>query len=402
MKRLVATLTLLATIPMAACSSSSDRTTRSPGGTTMSTDDTTRPADCAPPTLPPGTAIGDAVVHWTDACVPFVRTPEARFADLPDFPYAAHFQEVDGLRMAYVDEGPRDGQVVLLLHGEPSWSYLYRKMIPILTHAGYRVIAPDMIGMGRSDKPIQFTDYTYLHHVRWVGEFITALDLHDVTAFVQDWGSLIGLRVIGDHPDRFARVVVGNGRLPVLPAGIKPVTIPEPLVSNDEWTLPFHADAPEIPVTPSPFVPSRFVQWVVFALAGSQLRASDVIDALTTTHLSPAELAAYDAPFPDRIHMTGPRVFPSLINTISETPTNQGAREVFNAWTKPLLTLFGRRDPNLGTDAIQAEMRDTVPGAVGQPHHAYPDAGHFVQEDVGPDLAHRIDAFIRANPLPQS
>lgn len=402
MRRITGALALLAAISLTACSTSSDRTTRTTRGTTMTASDTTRPADCPEPTLPTGTELGNAVLHWTKACVPFVRTPEARFADLPDFPYDPHYQQVDGLRMAYIDEGPRDGQVVLLLHGEPSWSFLYRKMIPILTNAGYRVIAPDMIGMGRSDKPVQFADYSYLHHVRWVSEFIAALDLHDVTAFVQDWGSLIGLRVIGDHPDRFARVVVGNGRLPVLPAGLKPVAIPEPLVSNDEWTLPFHSDSPDIPVTPSPFVAPRFVQWVVFALAGSKLRASDVIDALATVPLSHAELAAYDAPFPERIYMTGPRVFPSLINTISETPTNQGAREVFNAWTKPLLTLFGRRDPNLGTDAIQAEMRDHVPGAVGQPHHAYPDAGHFVQEDVGPDLAHRVDAFIRASPLPQS
>lgn len=402
MKRLIGVLVLIATVSLPACSSSGDHATRSPGGSAMTSDATTRPADCPPVQLPTGTELGDAVLHWTEGCVPFVRTPEARFADLPDFPYEPHYQEVDGLRMAYVDEGPRDGQVVLLLHGEPSWSFLYRKMIPIFTHAGYRVIAPDMIGMGRSDKPVQFADYTYLHHVRWVSEFIAALDLHDVTAFVQDWGSLIGLRVIGDHPDRFARVVVGNGRLPVLPAGLKPAALPETIVSNDEWTLPFRADAPTIPVPPNPFVGERFAQWVVFALAGSKLRASDVIDALTTTKLSRAELDAYDAPFPERIYMTGPRVFPSLVNTVSEPPTNAGARAVFDAWTKPLLTLFGRRDPNLGTDAIQAEMRDHVPGAVGQPHHAYPDAGHFVQEDVGPDLAHRVDAFIRANPRPQS
>ena len=405
MKRLATTITLLALVGTAACSSTTGTDPKT-GGTTMTTaqdtSTTERPAGCAPEQLPPGTPLGDATLRWTTGCMPFVRTPDARFAALPDFPYEPHYAEVDGLRMAYIDEGPRDGQVVLLLHGEPTWSYLYRHMIPILSRAGYRVIAPDMIGMGRSDKPVQIADYTYLQHVAWISGFIDTMDLHDITAFVQDWGSLIGLRVIGDHPDRFARVVVGNGRLPVLPAGFKPIVLPDPVIPNDEWTLPFRDDAPTIPVEHFPLIAPRFAQWVVFALAGTRLRASEVVDRLAQRDLSPAELAAYDAPFPSRIHMTGVRVFPSLIDTIGDEPTNEGARQVFNGWTKPLLTLFGRKDPNLGTDAIQAEMRDTVPGAQGQPHHAYEDAGHFVQEDVGPDLADRIIAFIRANPLPQS
>jgi pimeloyl-ACP methyl ester carboxylesterase len=300
--------------------------------------------------------------------------------------------------MAYVDEGPRDGKVVLLLHGEPSWSYLYRKMIPVLADAGYRVIAPDMIGMGRSDKPVQLADYSYLDHVRWVEELLTELDLHDVNLFVQDWGSLIGLRVVGDRPDTFARVVVANGRLPVLPQGLKVVTLPDPPVANESITLPFGPGSTRTVVPHFPAVTDDFAQWAVYALTSPRLRASEVVENLTSTKLSDAELAAYDAPFPSRIYMTGPRVFPSLINTVSDAPTNQAARQVFNSWTKPLLTLFGRQDPVLGAESVQAEMRDTVPGAQGQAHHAYPDAKHFIQEDEGPDLARRVDAFIRANP----
>jgi haloalkane dehalogenase len=361
-----------------------------------------KPAACADAQLPPGTPLGDAELRWTSTCIPYVRTPDARFTELPDFPYTPSYVELEGgLRMAYIDEGPRDGQIVLLLHGEPSWGYLYRKMVPELTAAGLRVIAPDMVGMGRSDKPVQFDDYSYLQHVDWVTQFVDALDLTDVTAFVQDWGSLIGLRVVGDMPDRFARVVVANGRLPVLPAGIRPVTLPDPPLPDDGIRAPFADDGrPLAEVTVIPGMSQQFGQWAVYALTGTTFTASEVLQALTATELSPEELAAYDAPFPERIYMTGPRVFPSLINTVSEEPTNQAARQVFDAWNKPMLTLFGRGDQTLGSDAVQAEMRDRVPGAVGQPHHAYPDANHFIQEDEGPDLARRVVAFVEANPLP--
>jgi pimeloyl-ACP methyl ester carboxylesterase len=352
---------------------------------------------CAEPELPPGTPLGDAELRWTESCIPFVRTPEERFVGLVDFPYEPRYVHVDGLRMAYVDEGARDGEVVLLVHGEPSWSYLYRKMIPFLADAGLRVIAPDLIGMGRSDKPVQFGDYRYLRHVSWVEQFLDATDLTDITAFVQDWGSLIGLRVIGNQPDRFARVVVANGRLPVVPAGLEPITLPDPPLPDHRITAPFVDEPVLADVQTFPGM-ERFGQWAVFALTGTKLRASEVVQALTTTTLSREELDAYDAPYPDRIYMTGPRVFPSLINTLSEEPTNAAARAVFDAWTKPMLTLFGRKDLTLGSDDIQAEMRDRVPGAVGQAHHAYPEANHFIQEDEGPDLADRIVTFIRTNP----
>ncbi len=347
------------------------------------------------PELPPGTPLGSAELRWTESGVPFVRTPEDRFQGLPDFAYEPDYATVDGLRMAYVEAGPTDGDVVLLLHGEPSWSYLYRHMIPVLADAGHRVIAPDLIGMGRSDKPVQFADYSYLQHVAWVRGFLDELGLTDITVFVQDWGSLIGLRVVGDDPDRFARVVVANGRLPVVPAGIQPVMLPNPPLPDSTLTLPIgdpNAVTREVPHFPG--ISDQFAQWALFALVGTQFRASEVIDALTSREHTPKELAAYDAPFPERVYMAGPRVFPSLINTIGVEPTNEEARRVFDAWDKPLLTLFGRRDQTLGTDDVQAELRDTVPGAAGQAHHAYPDANHFIQEDEGVDLARRVNAFI--------
>ncbi len=389
---------VLVTFAVTACSSGTKRGAAVSSTTPASSVPDTRPANCAPPQIPPGTSIGTAEIHWTAGCIPYVRTPDERFARLVNFPYSPHYALVDGLRMAYEDEGPRNGQVVLLLHGEPSWSYLYRKMIPILVDGGYRVIAPDMIGMGRSDKPVEFRDYSYLKHVRWVEEFIRGLGLRNITAFVQDWGSLIGLRVIGDHPAWFARVVVANGRLPVVPEGLKLITLPNPPLPNNTITLPFGPGSRKTAV-PHFGVSDEFAQWAVFALTGTHLRASAVVNALTATKLSPPELAAYDAPFPSRIYMTGVRVFPSLINTIGDPPTNAAARKVFNSWTKPLLTLFGRLDHNLGTDAVQAELRDTVPGAKGQLHHAYTDANHFIQEDKGADLARRVVAFMKANPI---
>ncbi|UCE85720.1 MAG: alpha/beta fold hydrolase [Deltaproteobacteria bacterium] len=359
---------------------------------------------CPPPNLPPGVELGDAKLRYTQDCLPFVRTPRQHTRSPDGFPYVPRFAKVDGLRMAYVDVGPRDGEVILLLHGEPSWSYLYRRMIPILADAGFRVIAADLIGMGRSDKPVEFEAYSYLQHVAWVEAFLDAVPrrrrdgeprgLRDITLFCQDWGSLIGLRVVGDMPDRFARVVVANGRLPVVPFEIQLVDLPDPPLLDPE--LPFPFDEPcTLPRL------ACFGRWATYALTSPNFRPSDVVEVATAITLTDAERAAYDAPYPELVYRTGPRVFPSLINTLGEAPTNVAARAVFDAFEKPLLTLFGRLDPNLGSEAVQAELRDTVPGAVGQPHHAYPDAHHFIQEDKGEDLAWRVVEFMHLNPLPE-
>lgn len=348
---------------------------------------------CPAAVPPPGVDTGSAEIRFTADCRPFVRTPDERFAGLPDFRYAPHYATVDGLRMHYVDEGPAHGEVVLLLHGQPTWSYLYRKMIPALAAAGFRVIAVDHIGMGRSDKPIRLEDFRYLQHVAWIEEFIDVLGLEDVTLFCQDWGSLIGLRVVGERPDRFARVVVANGRLPVIPEVVNLralYKVPDPPLLNPGAPFTLGTCAAD------PF--SCFSEWIAYALTNPGFRPSQVLPVGTAVDLGEAELAAYDAPFPGLIYMAAVRTFPSLVVTLNEPPTNEAARRVFDGFEKPLLTLFGRLDPNLGTEEVQAEMRDTVPGARGQPHHAYDDANHFIQEDKGEDLARRLVDFMRRNP----
>ncbi|MDG2305663.1 MAG: haloalkane dehalogenase [Candidatus Binatia bacterium] len=344
---------------------------------------------CPPAELPPGVDLAGATIRYTDDCVPFVRTPDERFANLPDFPFPPHYAEVDGLRMHYVDEGPRDGPVVLMLHGQPTWSYLYRKMIPSLAAAGFRAIAVDHVGMGRSDKPLALDTYRYLRHVEWIKEFMDVVGLEDVTLFCQDWGGLIGLRVVGDRPERFARVVVANTQLPVVPAAFDMrtlFTIPDTIVPDP--TVPSQAGCQE----------SRtvcFSRWIRYSLLNPDFRPSLIMRVAVEAEISDAELAAYDAPFPAHVYMAAPRTFPSLVVTVNEEPDNLAARAVFDAWEKPLLTIAGRLDLNLGSDATQGEMRDTVPGAVGQPHHAYPDAGHFLQEDKGADIARRLIEWMR-------
>ncbi len=291
-----------------------------------------------------------------------VRTPEDRFAEIADFPWAPAYVDLDGVRMAYVDEGPRDAPVVLLLHGEPTWGYLYRHMIEPLTEAGLRVVVPDLIGFGRSDKPTAIGDYSYQRHVDWVTAFIDALGLADLTLFCQDWGSLIGLRIVGLEPERFARVVVGNG---FLPAG------------QQSANLAFRA-------------------WRAFARFTPLFPTGRIVDTGTARSLSKAERAAYDAPFPTRRHLAGARAFPMLVPTSDDDPAmpaNQRAWEGLGRFDKPFLTLYGRRDPILG--GADKPLQKQVPGAAGQ-DHARLDGSHFVQEDCGPELARRIIDLVRS------
>lgn len=290
-----------------------------------------------------------------------LRTPESRFANLPDYPFAPHYVDVaasDGepVRMHYVDEGPPDGRPVVLLHGEPTWSYLYRKMIPPLAAAGYRVLAPDLIGFGKSDKPTKRDDYTYLRHVEWVTNWIETLDLNDITAFVQDWGSLIGLRIAAEQEQRFSRMVVGNGFLPT-------------------------ADRPTA---------GAFTIWRTFARYSPVLPCGRIVQVGTVNKISGAVRAAYDAPFPSAKYQAGARVFPALVPTDPgnpAVPANRAAWEVLGRWEKPFLCLFGAADPILGKG--DRPLINHIPGAAGQPH-ARLRAGHFVQEDAGPELAQRI------------
>jgi haloalkane dehalogenase len=290
-----------------------------------------------------------------------LRTPEERFATLPDFPWAPRYTEIDGLRMAHVEDG--EGPAVLMLHGEPTWSFLYRKMIPGVAAAGLRAIAPDLIGFGRSDKLPAVADYSYQRHVDWLVAWIEAHDLRDITLFCQDWGSLLGLRIAAEHPDRFARIVVGNGFLPI-------------------------ADRP---------APAAFRAWRAFARYTPVFPVGRIVQAGTARRLSPTEVAAYDAPFPSERYKQAARAFPRLVPTEPDDPAipaNRAAWAALGAWEKPFLTAFGKKDPILGwADRL---LQRHIPGTKGQPHRPLPHASHFLQEDAGEELAGLIADFVAA------
>ena len=296
-----------------------------------------------------------------------LRTPDDRFENLPDFPYAPHYVEIDDgeggrLRVHYLDEGPSDGAVVLLMHGEPSWCFLYRKMIPVLTAAGLRCVAPDLVGFGRSDKPTERTDYTYARHVEWMrAALFDALDLHDVTLVCQDWGGLIGLRLVGEHPDRFARVVTANTFLPT-------------------------GDTPP---------GEAFLNWQNFSQTVDDFAVGFIVSMGCHAKPGDAVVAAYDAPFPDDTYKAGARQFPMLVPTSPEDPAsaaNRKAWETLRAWTKPFLTAFSDKDA-ITRGGDHAFQRD-VPGCAGQPHTTIEGGGHFLQEDEGPALAHVVAGWI--------
>ncbi|SFF02987.1 haloalkane dehalogenase [Blastococcus tunisiensis] len=296
-----------------------------------------------------------------------LRTPDERFADLPDFPYEPRYVEVDGgLRVAYVEDGPADGETVLLLHGEPSWSFLYRTMIPVLAGAGLRVVAPDLVGFGRSDKPAAREDYSYAGHVGWMREALfERLDLRDVTLVCQDWGGLIGLRLVAENPDRFARVVVANTGLP----------------TGDQKM----SDA--------------FLAWQRFSQESPQFQIGRIVGNGTVGGLTPDVVAAYDAPFPDDSYTAGARVFPALVPTRPDDPAaaaNRAAWEVLSRWDKPFLTAFSDGDPITGGG--ERVFQKLVPGAHGMSHTTLPGGGHFLQEDVGPELARVVAELIASTP----
>ncbi len=297
-----------------------------------------------------------------------LRTPEERFADLPGFGYPARYADVGGLRLAYVAAGPLDGEPVLLLHGEPSWSFLYRKMLPVLAAAGLRAIAPDLAGFGRSDKPAEIGDHSYARHVEWIRALaFDQLDLRGVTLVGQDWGGLIGLRLVAEHPGRFARVVAANTGLPT---GDQPMP--------DVW-LRFR----EVVRTAPTLSVSRLVQ------SGCQ------------TALPPAVLAAYDAPFPDESYQAGPRAMPGLVPTTPDDPASEANRAAWReltAWDKPFLVAFSDRDPITG--AMSPVLRRAVPGAAGIEHPVLSGAGHFLQEDAGERLGAVIARFVADHPAP--
>jgi haloalkane dehalogenase len=283
-----------------------------------------------------------------------LRTPDERFTNLPGYTFEPHYVEVDELRIHYIDEGPADAAPVLMLHGEPSWSYLYRKMIPVVTAAGYRAVVPDLVGFGRSDKPIRREDYTYQHHVDWMTGFLETLDLKRITLVGQDWGGLIGLRLATEHEEWFARIVAANTGLPTgdMPMG------------------------------------EAFLRWQQYSQTAPEFNAGRIVKGGCVTELSSEVIAAYNAPFPDDRYKAGARQFPLLVPTAPDDPAavpNRKAWEVLARWEKPFLTAFSDSDAiTRGADRL---FQQVIPGTKGQPHTTIVGAGHFLQEDKGEELA---------------
>ncbi len=291
-----------------------------------------------------------------------IRTPESCFENLEGYPFDANYLQINAdLRMHYVEEGHPEGELVLLLHGEPSWSYLYRTMIPVLTEAGLRVIAPDLIGFGKSDKPTEQSDYTYQNHLNWLTTFIEKLDLNKINLFCQDWGGLLGLRIAADNPQRFARIVAANT---ILPTG---------------------------DVAPN----EAFMKWREYSRTVPVLNVPKIIQKATVNELSPEILAGYNAPFPSAEYMAGAKIFPSLVPISSDHPQTEANRAAWvklAQWQKPFLTLFSDSDPIM--KGMEKIFQKIVPGAKGQKHHIIAGGGHFLQEDKGEEIAQHLVKFI--------
>ncbi|MXW58706.1 MAG: alpha/beta fold hydrolase [Acidimicrobiia bacterium] len=298
----------------------------------------------------------------------FVRTPEERFGGIDDYPYEPRYVDIDGLRMAYVLAEPEgagdDTATILLLHGEPTWGYLYRKMIPPLVAGGCRVLVPDLIGFGRSDKPVERSAYTYEGHVEWMTQFLAATAAErsagPLHLFGQDWGGLIGLRVAAENPDLIDRLILANTGLP-------------------------EGQSPG----------AGFEFWLQFSQEVEYLDCGRLVDNATANELSEAAQEAYRAPFPDEAYMAGARHFPMLVPISPEdpaVPANRAAWQVLEQWTKPVLTLWAPDDPVLGGG--QAAISERIPGAAGQPHDQFRPASHFIQEDQGPALSEAIVTWL--------
>jgi haloalkane dehalogenase len=291
-----------------------------------------------------------------------LRTPDERFANLPDFAWAPKYVDVDGLRMAYVDEGPRDAPAVLMLHGEPSWSFLYRHVIRVVVDDGLRAIAPDLIGFGRSDKPTDREAYTYQQHIDWLRAFLDRAAPPDLTLLCQDWGGLLGLRLVGEDPQRFARVVAANTFLP----------------TGD--------DRP----------PDAFFAWRSFSQTVPEMPIGKIVAGACKRPVAPEVVAAYDAPFPDETFKAGARAFPMLVPVTTDDPAtepNRAAWKGLERFDRPFLTAFSDGDPI--TRGGDKQLHRRIPGTKGQPHTTIKNAGHFLQEDAGAELGKVVVDFVK-------
>lgn len=297
-----------------------------------------------------------------------LRTPDTAFSNLEGYEFAPHYTEITDaasatpLRIHHIEQGPADAAPVLLMHGEPSWSYLYRKFMAPVAAAGHRAIAPDLIGFGKSDKPAARADYTYERHVAWMSDWLLANDLSGITLFCQDWGGLIGLRLVATFPERFARLVIANTGLPI----------------GTGFSEGFNA-------------------WLKFSQEVPQFPVGVIVNGGTVRDLSPSEIAAYDAPFPDESYKEGARQFPTLVPITPEHASvaeNKAAWEVLSRFEKPVLTYFSDKDPV--TSGGEKPIIERIPGAKGQPHTIIQNGGHFLQEDAPETLTQLLIDFIAA------
>lgn len=330
----------------------------------------------------------------------FFRTPDERFENLEGYPFAPNYvflSDCEGgeLRMHYLDEGPVDGEVVVCLHGQPTWSYLYRKMVPVLVKAGYRVIVPDLVGFGRSDKPTKRSNHTVQRHIGWIVELIEQLDLQNITFFGQDWGGLIGLCAVVDTPDRFARVVAANTGLPVgVPEAMNDFAHQYydsiPLVNANEMAINLVKNENGL----------GFLYWVKWCAETPDLDVPFVVRSSVMHGLTEGEQKAYAAPFPDENYKAAPRQFPSNVPIMSDNPAVPLFKEAwkfFEAFKKPFICIFGDSDPvTAGSDN---ELIRRIPGAQDQKHQQLKGVGHFLQEDAGPEVAELMAGFMQDNPV---
>ena len=333
-----------------------------------------------------------ASIQRTPSGIEFVRTPDAQFENLLDYDFNANYVDIDGLRMHYIDEGPKGGEVILMLHGQPTWAYLYRKMIKILAPLGYRCLVPDMMGMGRSDKPIDEAFHTFDKHCDLTMAFIDSLSLQDITVFGQDWGAMIEMRIVGDHSDLFSRVVLANGDMVNLDNTTNPFYIPSPLKVDTQIKFP-----KDLLKHGLKGMPDAFQGWILFSLQNPHNYYGKLIQRMTYNELTPEEVAAYEAPFPSFIYRTGPRMLPSMVAGV--TGQQLPALENLTKFEKPFLSLIGLKDRMFGRLEVQKKWTDTVPGTKGQAHEQFENANHFIQEDIGEILAEKVHDFIVKNPI---
>ena len=302
-----------------------------------------------------------------DPAVPVLRTPDSRFEALTDFTFAPHYIEIDdrdlgALRVHYLDEGPRDGHVILLLHGQATWSYSFRKMIPTFVAAGYRIIAPDFIGFGRSDKPADWEQHTFQKHVDWLDATLSKLQVQGCTAFMFDWGGYFGLRIAVEKPDMFARLVLCTTGMPRAKG-----------LTGALW----------------------IAGWRRMTLTADSFPISSMVNNMTGNELDPDTLNGLDAPYPEERFKGGPRRFPLMIPATFLNPAtkpNRAAWDKLKGWNKPAVILISESMARRGFKP--AEFKNQVPGTTGQPHTLYPDTGFFLIEDVPVELAEKTLEFI--------